>query len=134
MEALAKQLKHAWRMALRNPGYSAVIILALGLGIGASSAVVGALYDELVRPPLPGADRVVFAWQTTPDEGASTVGPGNFLDWREQADALESWVAVRPYGFDLLGEEPEAVPAALVTEGFFGLWSTSPTLGRGLTA
>jgi len=135
MHRLIQDLSIALRQLRRKPGFAAVAVLTLALGIGASTAIFAAVDSVLLRPlPYPDADRLVTLWQHDREAGIETdeVAPANFLDWRERSRSFETMAAAVPFGMDLADPEegPEALGTWLVTEGFFDLLGVPALLGR----
>lgn len=101
MNAIQQDIRYASRQLAKNPGFTAVAVLTLALGIGANTAIFSAVHAVLLRPlPYDEPDRLVRLWETTP-EGVQTnvVSSGNYLDWRERATVFEEIGATQqPYG------------------------------------
>ena len=104
-------LHFAWRNLSRNLGFSALVILTLALGIGATTTMFSAVWAVLLRPlPLPAQDRLVTLWQTDPrsPEGRQRLTPANFVDWSSQASSFEAlgvlpnWTG-EPWPFNVAG-------------------------------
>ena len=131
---LIRDLGAGARVLLRRPGFPAIALLTLGLGVGGAAAIYGATEGILLRPlPYAEPDRLVAVWQLDQLSGErQEVSPANFLDWRERATAFETLTAFEPYGFDWLSPEdgPIALDAQLVYEGFFDVFRSPPLLGR----
>src|ERR1700739_280295 len=102
MHTLWHDVRYGLRMLAKNPGFSAIAILTLALGIGANSAIFSVVNAVLLRPlPFDEPDRLVDLWHLPPQAsfpGIPTfaVSPANFLDWRSQSRAFEGMSA---YGF-----------------------------------
>lgn len=124
----------AVRRLLRSPGLSAIIVLTLGLGIGANVALYGVLRGVLLRPlPFPESDRLVHLWETNPDLDDERHGPSpwNFHDWTLEADAFESMTAwYLTSGTYRTETALEEVRSAQVTVDFFRTLGVAPALGR----
>src|SRR4030095_2787610 len=91
-------LKFAFRQLLKNPGFTAVAVLTLALGIGANTAIFSIINALLLRPlPYPEPDRLVTLWERATERGIEQerVSGPNYLDWREQNTVL-SELAVSP--------------------------------------
>src|SRR5438309_9346237 len=91
-------LKFAFRQVLKNPGFTAVAVLTLALGIGANTAIFSAVNGLLLKPlPYPEPDRLVALWERSPQQGVEQerVSGPNYLDWREQ-NSVFSEMAVSP--------------------------------------
>src|SRR5262245_25702785 len=137
MDEFLQDLRFAARTLLRSPGFSAAAILALGLGIGASTAVFSVL-DAVVLRPLPYEDpsRLVVLWDANPGQGLARepVSPVNFLDDRALTvfeDAAGWW---RP-NLNLTdgGRDPLRVPSIEVSANFFSVLGVRPALGPGFS-
>jgi len=128
-----QDVRHGFRLLRASPGFTVVAVLALALGIGASTAVFTVVDDQFLRPlPWDQEERVVTLWQTRGD-GAQReeVAPADFLDIRARARSFVEVAAADPWSFDYSGGgDPEVIYAALVTEGFFGAAGVTPQLGR----
>src|SRR6185436_13454478 len=92
METLWKDARFAFRMLLKTPGFTAVAVLTLALGIGANTAIFSVVHAVLLRPlPYPDPDRLVMLWERNPQLGfeQEQVTPANFTDWRDQNQVFE---------------------------------------------
>jgi len=126
-------LKFAFRQLLKNPGFTAVAVLTLALGIGANTAVFSVINAVLfLRLPFPNADRLVLVGETNTRGQPGGVSPANFIDWKEQSQLLEDMSAKVDWsGYELTGEpEPEQVIGVPVSAGMFHLLKVQPLLGR----
>ena len=86
----------------KRPGFSAVVVLTLALGIGANAAVFSVINAVLLRPlPYRDADRVVMVWQNNSKAGLARngVSPANFIDWSEQSSSFEAIAGIEPFWF-----------------------------------
>jgi putative ABC transport system permease protein len=124
-------------MLARNPGFTIMAVLTLALGIGANSAIFSVVNAVLLRPlPFPDSQRLVWVSETDLPHGESdlAVAPPTFLDWRSQQRRFEDLVAYSEEEFVVTGEaEPERIPAAAVSSGFFSLLRMQPSFGRSFT-
>jgi putative ABC transport system permease protein len=137
MAHLGQDLRYGWRTLRKSPGFSAIALLVLALGIGANTAIFSVVNAVLLRPlPFDEPDRLLQLYHIPPPASFPgiplfTVSPANFLDWRAQAHSFESMSA---YGFGhytLTGTgHPEMIPMAAVTSGFFSIMHAEPLLGR----
>src|SRR5208337_3886641 len=136
MTGLLQDLRYALRQLRRNPGFAAVAVLTLALGIGANTAVFSVVDQVLLHPlPYPDSDRIVKVSQTL--EGISTgdASPANYLDWVSQNQALAQMAASRGWQGSLsAGDRPERIRGTMTTPSFFPLFGVSPILGRGMEA
>ncbi len=134
METLLKDLRYAIRMLVRKPGFTAVAVLTLALGIGANTAIFSVVNGVLLRPlPFQDPNRIATFWQSNALGGLQRedVSPANFLDWRDQNQSCTEMAAARPFSYSLSGgEEPEAFRAWQVTTGFFEILGVNVLHGR----
>jgi predicted permease len=141
VDELGQDLRYAARALRRAPGFAAVALLTLALGIGANTAVFSVVRGVLLTDlPFGATDRTVRLWhanhQSSTERGA--VSEPDFNDWRAQTTIAESmggfFFAEGLSGVDLTGDgNPERLSAALVTDGFFETLQTRPLLGRALS-
>src|SRR3989441_12312623 len=97
LETLVQDLRFAVRMLRKSPGFTAVAVLTLALGIGATSAVFSVVDRILLRAlPYPEPDRIVRIWESSlkRDVPRNLVNPLNFLDWRDHSQSFESMAAI----------------------------------------
>ena len=135
MNTLLHDIRYGVRMLLKHKGFSAVAIIALGLGIGANTAIFSLVNGVLLRPlPFPNSDRIIYFEGKNPAAGItdSNISYLDFTDWSQQTDLFASTAAYWTGNADLSGDgaEPEAVPRAGVTTGFFSVLGVQPVLGR----
>ncbi len=138
LEALWQDLRYGARMLFKQPGFTAIAALTLGLGIGANITIFSVVNAVLLRPlPYPDADRLVFLWSEAPAqnirERASAYA--NVADWREQNKSFEDIAASDPTVVTLTGAaEPEQVMSVRASANLFPLLGVAPMLGRTFTA
>ncbi|HEV2388228.1 MAG TPA: ABC transporter permease [Candidatus Acidoferrales bacterium] len=136
-----KDLVHGLRLLRKNPGFAAVAVIVLGLGIGANTALFSVVDAVLLRPlPYPDSSRLVRVYHVPPAKSFPgikifSVSPANYLDWAAQNHVFEQ-MAIQGYrSFNLTGlAQPEAVPTARVSSSFFSVLRTQPMLGRAFPA
>jgi putative ABC transport system permease protein len=118
----------------RNPGFTAVAVITLALGIGANTAIFSVVNAVLLRPlPYKDPDRLVFVWETDRQRGGRwhSVTPADFVDWREQNGVFEDMAAVAISSVNLTGNgEPKTLEGHRVSASLFPLLGVSPLLGR----
>jgi putative ABC transport system permease protein len=126
-------------MLLKHKGFTAVAVMALALGIGANTAIFSLVNGVLLRPlPFPNAERIVYLEGKNPSQGItdSNISFPDFTDWSQQTDLFASTAAYYTGNSNLGadGAEPERVPRAGVTSGFFNVLGVQPALGRTFVA
>lgn len=136
-ELVLRDVRFALRQLRRNPGFTAVAILSLGLGVGANTAIFSVVKAMLLEPlPYPEGDRLVMVWEDTPrwDIRHNTPAPANFVDWRSQNHVFEGMAAFIGGAFGdvaLTGVgEPEQIHGAQVSSNLFRVLRVGPALGR----
>ncbi|MEK6407648.1 MAG: ABC transporter permease [Acidobacteriota bacterium] len=134
MDAFFQDVRFSVRALLKRPGFTAVAVLTLALGIGATTAIFSVVNGVLLRR-LPYRDeaRVVTLWQTNLKSGVEReeTSPANFLDWRERMNACEAIAAAEPFGHSLIDRgEPEAFRSWVVSAGFFDILGMPALYGR----
>jgi putative ABC transport system permease protein len=137
MDSLLRDLRYAIRVCVRTPGFTAVAVLALALGIGANTAIFTIVNAVLLeRLPFRDPDGIVVLWEeSTRRPGQSNVvGPSQFIRWGERSTSLERMAALVDTRANLTGGgEPEEVTVQNVTASFFPILGVSPLLGRPFT-
>ncbi len=134
MGALLQDIRYGFRMLLKSPGFTALAVTALALGIGANTAVFSAA-NAFLREPVsfPQADRLVMPLNLAPGQTVnwSQVSPADYLDWKKQSRSFEEFAAWRWYGADMTGKgDPEKLNGALVSANFFNTLGVMPMMGR----
>jgi predicted permease len=134
LEALWQDLRYGLRMLRKNPGFTAIALLTLSLGIGANAAIFSVVYGVLLQPlPYSEDDRLVTLIQSYPQKGLDTWGisQANFALYRDRNHVFEKIAAYSPIGFNLTGGvSPERLQAAAVTVDFFDVLGIQPAWGR----
>ena len=138
IENFLMDLRYGLRVLRKNPGFTAVAILTLALGIGANTAIFSVVNAVLFRPlPFRDPGRLVAVWHTPPQKSFPgvtkfVVSPANYLDWRNQNHAFEQMSAVGFRNFNLTGMgQPESVEGRAVSADFLSALGVQPVLGRG---
>jgi predicted permease len=137
MESVWRNLRHAVRLLAKSPGFTAVAVLTLALGIGANAAIFSVVYTALLRPlPYYQPERLItlgegrLQMKDNIADSQNTSYP-DFVDWRKMAKSFQPLTA---YGFDAFtmggNGEPKAVFATQVTPNFFATLGVKPLLGR----
>jgi predicted permease len=140
MNGVFQDLRYAVRQLRKNPGFSAVAIVTLALGIGANTSIFSVVNAVLLRPlPFRDASRLVRIWHVPPQSsfpGISTfsVSPANYLDWQKQNHVFDPMAVYHYRGFTLTGgDRAEQVDATGVSADFFTTLGVQPMLGRPFT-
>jgi putative ABC transport system permease protein len=138
LENLARDGRHGLRVLRRSPGFTAVALLTIALGIGANTAIFSLINAVLLRPlPFADPERLVIVWEDSTFVGFphNTPAAANYADIKAQSRTLEDLAALDWRSFNLTGDgEPERVEANGVTANLLPLLGIRPALGRSFTA
>ena len=138
LETIFRDVRFGLRVLRKNPGFTAVAVLTLALGIGANTAIFSVIESQLWRPlPFPDSERV-YQLDTTPPENASTwfgVSGSQLLAWRSEVHAFDSLGAFNyPAGRNFsAGASTSRVRAMQISSGFLETLQAHPILGRAFT-
>jgi len=134
MQTLWQDLRYGARMLWKKPGFTAVAVITLALGIGANTAIFSVVNAVLLSPlPFHDADRLMAVGENSPKNraGLSTTSYRNFVDWRAQNKAFADLAAYRATSFTLTGRgEAAQLRGAVVTHNLFNVLRAAPLLGR----
>jgi putative ABC transport system permease protein len=134
MSILLQDLKFAFRTLAKSPGFTAVAILTLALGIGANTAIFSVVNAVLLRPlPFKNPARLLWSWGSCALCDHAAVSPADFLDYRAQNRSFDHYgaMAVGDSLFNLAGnDKPIQIKGAMVTAGFFEALAIQPRYGR----
>ena len=137
MNGLIQDVRFALRQLRKTPGFTAVAVITLALGIGANTAIFSVVNGVLLRPlEFPHPDQLVRVWHVPPPAsfpGMTTfsVSAANYLDWKRQNHVFDAMAIYGYHGFTLTGgDKPEQVDACAATSGFFSTLGVQPMLGR----
>jgi len=135
METLWQDLRFAARMLAKNPGFTAVLVLTLALGIGANTAIFSVVYGVLLRPlPYPQPERLVWFWDMQPALSQAPLSSAEYFAYRDQSHAFDQVAAIRSINFNLTGQGlPEHLRGTVVTPNYFLMLGVQPALGRGFS-
>jgi predicted permease len=134
LETLIQDIRYGVRTLAKSPGFTAVAVVTLALGIGANSAIFSVVNGLLLRPlPYRDSDRLAIIWTHSP--GANVVqdwpSPGHFSAIKSQTSAFESLAIAQSTSYNLAGETtPERIDALRVSSDIFPLLGAQPLLGR----
>ena len=138
MDPLIADIRYGIRSLLKRPGFTAIALVALALGIGANTAIFSLVNAVVLRPlPFPEPDRLVWVWGNIRSGGSTaSVSPPDYLDYRGQNKTFENLAAAFgiPAPVNMTGNgDPERLNASIVTGNYFQTFGLSPVLGRGFT-
>ncbi|HEY6065595.1 MAG TPA: ADOP family duplicated permease, partial [Thermoanaerobaculia bacterium] len=128
-------VRHAVRMLGKSPGFAAVAIATLALGIGANTAIFSVVESVLLRPlPYPEPDRIVDVFESNPERGISqfSASAPNYLDWRTRSRSFQALGAYdkEDLAWTRPGAPAERVPVTICTQEIFSALGVAPALGR----
>ena len=132
MESVIKDLQYALRGVLKRPTFTAIAVITLGLGIGASTAIFSVVNSVMLRRlPYPNADRIVAVQEITREGEQRQVTAPNFLDWRAQNTVFEHLAAIKTTNANLnLADQAERIDLAQTSADFFDVFGVRAQLGR----
>jgi putative ABC transport system permease protein len=134
MERLWQDLRYGLRILVRSPGFAAVTVLTLAVGIAANTAIFSLVNAFFLRPlPFPQPEELVHVWQTDDQIGERElrVSVPNFLDWKEQTDSFDDLGGYFYSSFNFAGEEePTSVLVGRLTPNLLDILRVEPVLGR----
>jgi putative ABC transport system permease protein len=132
-----QDLRYGFRMLLKRPGFTLIVVLTLALGIGANTTIFSAIDAVLLNPlPYKNPERLMVIWETNKHLGPemwdrNEVAMGNFLDWRERNQVFDQLGALFDTDMNLTGiGEPQRIKSYVVTTNFFQVLGVQPMLGR----
>jgi predicted permease len=136
MGTLLEDVRYGIRMLRKNPGFTAIALLTLALGIGANTAVFSIVNGVLLSPlAFPDPDKLVVLFESKPNFKEGSISYPNFLDWQRENHAFTSIAAYRPDSFTLTGTgQGEQVLGEMVSADFFSTLGVKPVMGRLFTS
>src|SRR5277367_1480434 len=136
MDTFWLHLRHALRQLRNRPGFTAITVLTLALGIGATTAIFSVVYGVLLRPlPYPQPDRIVHLWELDRTGSPMNVAEPNFVDLRTASKSFAALAETSSEETTITGgSEPTRATGAVVSRDFFKVLGVSPLLGRGFSA
>ena len=132
METLLKDIRYGVRASLKHPGFSAIVIFTLAVGIGASTAIFTVVNSVMLRRlPYRNADRIVAVQEIDQEGKRSQTSAPNFLDWRAQNTVFEQLAAIKSLNATLtVFDQAERIDVAQTSANFFSVFGVGPQLGR----
>jgi len=135
VQTFLQDIRYGLRGLWKRPGFTAVALITLALGIGANAAIFSVVNAVLLRPlQFRDPERLVILWEDISFAGfpRNTPAPANYVDWRNQLQSYEDVAASAESSLNLTGDgEPERVTSRQVTANFFSVLGVQPLLGRG---
>src|SRR5215831_8479800 len=132
MQTSLQDLRYGVRQLLRSPGFTAIAIITLALGIGANTAIFSFVNAVLLKPlPYPHPERIVSVWEKLPSGRSNFISTLNFLDWERQNRCFQFLSAIAWDKVTLTGMgKPEELNVHRVSASYFKVLGVGATLGR----
>ena len=137
LEAMLQDIRYALRSSLRRPAFAILVVLTLGVGIGANSAMFSIVNSVLLQPlPYERSEELVYMFGAFKGGDQASISPPDFLDYRERQTVFSSLAARTVFGSAVISgrDRPERVPASIATANFFSTLGVQPILGRAFRA
>src|SRR5215204_1431105 len=132
MDSILKDIRYGLRGLLKHPGFTAIVVITLALGIGASTAIFSIVNSVVLRRlPYRTADRIVAIQELNPEGKRGQSTSANFLDWRAQNTVFEHLAAIKTTTTNLaLSDHAERLDLAQTNANFFDVFGIAPQYGR----
>ncbi|HEY2459997.1 MAG TPA: ABC transporter permease [Candidatus Acidoferrum sp.] len=132
LDRLLNDVRYGARMLLKSPGFTAMAILTLALGIGANTALFSVVNGVLLKPlPYPHPEQLVWLAESKPNFATGSISFANFRDWQKDSTTFSGMGLYRAYNFNLSGQgTAEQLQGRLITADFFQVLGVSPMIGR----
>lgn len=132
METLRNDLRFGFRMIRKSPGFAAIAMITLALGIGANTAIFSFVDSVLLKPlPYPEPERIVNVWEKPPGYDRNGISTLNFLDWQRENTVFTAMAAMTGGTYTLTGtKEPVQLRGARVSAPYFDILGIKPAIGR----
>ena len=134
MQTLLKDIRYGVRSLSKRPGFTAIAVITLVLGIGANTAIFSVVNAVLLRPlPFSDPGRLTQLWEAKVSKGRNEIPASypNFADWKDRNRVFEQVAAYSDWNFNLTGiGEPERIRSAIVSPEFFSVLGIKPLRGR----
>jgi predicted permease len=132
LTTLLQDLRYAFRMLLKFPAFTAIVIVTLALGIGANTALFSVVNGVLLNPlPYPHSTQLVALYEKNAGMDRAPISYLNFLDWQRATQTFSSLAIYRHEDYNLTGRgQPERVNGLMVSASFFPTLGIHPALGR----
>jgi predicted permease len=135
LESIVQDVRFGARLLARNPGFAAVAIVTLALGIGGNTAIFSIVNGVLLNPlPFPHPEQLVSVHESKPNFDKGAISYPNFLDWQRNNRSFSAMAVGRRWSFSMTGRgEAEQVSANFISSGYFSILGVRPLLGREFT-
>src|SRR5215217_350236 len=132
MDSLFKDIRYGMSGLLKHPGFTAIVVITLALGIGASTAIFSIVNSVLLRRlPYRNPDRIVAIQEVDPDGKRGQSTAANFYDWRAQQTVFEHLAAIKQSTTNLaLSDHAERLELAQTNANFFDVFGIRPQYGQ----
>src|SRR3984885_15134728 len=132
IESVLADVRYGLRQLRRTPGFAAVAVLTLALGIGANTALFSVVNGVLLSPlPFPDPDQLVTLHESKPNFQAGSISFPNFRDWQKDNQTFSGMAIARPYTLTLTGSgDAEQVRAEFISSELLGLLGVRTVIGR----
>ena len=134
MDSLIKDIRFGMRALMKRPGFTAVAVITLALGIGANSAIFSVVNAVLLRPlPFKDPDRLVLVWERRENSGRANLplSGHEYAAFKERTSVFEALTFFNPNGYNLTGRgDPVMVDVGEATTEYFSVVGVPPLLGR----
>ena len=129
-----QDVRYGLRLLLKNPGFTAIAVLTLALGIGANTALFSVVNGVLLNPlPYPDPERLVAVYSNSDSSGMGSISYPNFVDWQRVNHSFSALGAFRTEEYNLTGAgEPERLHGHMVSADFLTALGINPILGRNI--
>jgi putative ABC transport system permease protein len=139
LQSILKDVRFSTRTLRKRPGFTAIVIITLALGIGANTTIFSVVNAVLLQPlPFPRSEELVTLWERNPVRGYEQNAPaaGNYVDWLQQNRVFSQMAIYAPAGrFNLAaGDQAERINGAAVSSSLFKVLEVAPAQGRSFTA
>src|SRR5271169_1153094 len=134
MTSFWQDVRYGLRVLWKSPGFTAIAVLTLALGIGANTALFSVVNGVLLNPlPFPNPEQLVAAYAKTPSFEQSSISYPNFQDWQRNNHSFSALGAFRSEEYNLTGSgEPERLHGHMISAEFFPALGINPKLGRNI--
>jgi predicted permease len=130
-----QDVRYGLRLLAKNPGFTAVAVLTLALGIGANSALFSVVNGVLLNPlPFPNPEEIYVVYSSSASFQHSSISYPNFLDWQKENHSFAALGGFRSANYNLTGSgEPERLHAHMISAEFMPAFGIRPIIGRNFT-